>query len=284
MTAKVKKPRPYWHVDAKWIIGILSILVLMVTFSIYLLMQLTTPKEGINLLATTMASVFSYEGGGLDESGNVENMKEKIAESADGSYQPIPGLDITVRMDDIEGKTPREARLWFFTQMAEPLYYDGQQGLIDKMTDPDMKDEVSGGVGPLALISAETHSKLKSGLLVFGVISLLLVVLLVIFSYRFGRFGSPGLVLFLAALPNLLLATVLQRLISNPTTSPGDEGIQTMVARYAQLAADVLPDVIQKAITLYLIIMVVGIVLMVMGLIGSIFFRKKKEVELEPAG
>ena len=57
-----------------------------------------------------------------------------------------------------------------------------------------------------------------------------------------------------------------------------------MVARYAQLAADVLPDVIQKAITLYLILMVVGIVLMVMGLIGSIFFREKKEVELEPAG
>ena len=176
MTAKVKKPRPYWHVDAKWITGILSILVLMVTFSIYLLMQINNPKRGNpNLLATTMASVFSYEGGGLDESGDVENMKEKIAESADGSYQPIPGLDITVRMDDIEGKTPREARLWFFTQMAEPLYNDGQQGLIDKMTDPDMKDEVSGGVGPLALISAETHSKLKSGLLISGVISLLLI-------------------------------------------------------------------------------------------------------------
>ena len=285
MTIKINKPRPYWHVDAKWITGILSILVLMITFSIYLLVQFTSPEQGINILATTLASTFSYESGGLDEAGNVENMKEKIAESPNGEYKPIPGLEITVRMDDIEEKSPREARLWFFRQMSEPLYYQGQQGLIDKMTDPEMKDDLSGGIGPLALISATTHAKLNSALVVSGVTSLFLVVLLIIFSYRFGRLGTPGLVIFLAAIPNLLLMTGIQRVLTNPATALGDEGIQSMIARYTQLAADVLPDLVQKALTFYLILVILGIVLMVMGLIGPIFIkRKKKKALLEPAG
>ena len=79
--------------------------------------------------------------------------------------------------------------------------------------------------------------------------------------------------------------TGLQSVLSNPTLGQGDEGIQSMIARYTQLAADVLPDLVQEALTLYLILAFVGIGLIVVGLIGSIFFRRKKKmVELEPAG
>ena len=285
MTIKAVKPRPYWHVDAKWITGIISILVLMTTFSIYLLVEFTTSEEGINILTTTMASAFSYESGGMDEAGDIENMKEKIIESANGEYKPIPGLEITVRMEDIEGKSPREARLWFFRKLAEPLYYQGQQGIIDKMTDAEMKKDLADGIGPLTLLSSDTHSKLNSALIISAVSSLFLVVLLFIFSYGFGRLGTPGFVIFLASTPNLLLLTGLKKLLSAPVTDPANEGIQSIVSRYTQLVSDILPDLVQKAITFYLILCTVGIALMVIGLIGSIIFRrKKKNAELEPAG
>ncbi|HKZ43651.1 MAG TPA: hypothetical protein VJZ78_01280 [Anaerolineales bacterium] len=285
MTTKENKPRPYWHVDAKWVTGILSILVLIVTFAVFLLFKVTSPEQGIEILTATMASMFSYEGGGLDQAGDIEIMKDKIAESPNGEYQPIPGMDITVRMEDIEGKSPREARLWFFRQMAEPLYTQGQQGLIEMMTDPEMKESVSGGVGPLALISASTHAKLGSVLIICGLISFFLLGMLIFFSYRFGRLGNPGFVIFMAAIPNLILLAVLQGVINNPTNGQGDEGIQSTLARYSQLAADVLPDVIDKALIIHVVLVIVGIALMLIGLIGVIFFRQKKKTDQpEPAG
>ena len=285
MINKEKKPRPYWHVDAKWITGILSILVLLVTFTIYIFYEITSPEKGIEIMTTSMASAFSYEGGGLDEIGDIEIMKEKITASPNGEYQPIPGLNITVRMEDIEGKSPREARLWFFRQMAEPLYSHGQQGLIDMVTDPEMKASMSGGIGPLSLISASSHAILGNALIICGLISIFLLCMLVFFSHRFGRLGNPGFVIFLAALPNLIMLIVLQRMITNPLVDSVSDGFQFTISRYTQLASDVLPDVIQKAFIMHVILVMVGIILMIIGLIGAISFRRKRKNQpLSPLG
>ena len=66
-------------------------------------------------------------------------MRQKIAESPNDTWQPIPSLNIVVREQDIAGLTPREARLWLFRQLAEPLYYEGPQGLASLATDPEMR-------------------------------------------------------------------------------------------------------------------------------------------------
>ena len=100
-----------------------------ITFLVFILGQITAPEQGIALLTTILASSFSVESGELDAAGDIEIMRQKIAESPNGEWQPIPGMRIVLREEDIAGKTPREARLWFFRQLAEPLYYDGAQGL-----------------------------------------------------------------------------------------------------------------------------------------------------------
>lgn len=148
ITGKVLKPRPYWHVDAKWLTGILLLFLLNITFLVFILVQVTAPEQGIALLTMTLASSFSAESGGLDAAGDIEIMRQKIAEAPNGEFQPIPGMQIIVREEDIAGKTPREARLWFFRQWAEPLYYDGAQGLASLTTDPEMGKNISEGVGP----------------------------------------------------------------------------------------------------------------------------------------
>ncbi|HBG74970.1 MAG: hypothetical protein A2X25_07290 [Chloroflexi bacterium GWB2_49_20] len=275
-TSKVIKPRPYWHVDAKWLTGIFLLLLLNITFLIFLLVQVTGPEQGITLLTTTLASSFSFESGGLDTSSDLEIMRQKIAESPDGQWQPIPGLQIIVREEDIAGKTPREARLWFFRQMAEPLYYNGEQGLADIMTDPEMKKGLAGGVGPLGLISAATHRKLLVVFAVSGLVSLLFLGLLVFFSHRFGRLGSPGCVIFLVAVPNLILMGGLRGWLANAAQTPASTGAQALLSRYLQLAADVLPGIVQKAMYVYIFLVFLGIALLLVALIGSVFVRERK--------
>jgi len=280
--SKARKPRPYWHVDAKWITGILLLLAVNVTLLALILVLATAPEQGITLLTTTLASSFSAQGGGLDEAGDIEIMKQKIAESPNGEWQPIPGMRIVVRAEDIAGMTPREMRLWFFRQWAEPIYYDGADGLASLATDPEMQSERGGGVGPLGFISAETHGKLKTALAVSGLISVVLLGLLVFFSHRFGRLGSPGCIVLLAAVPGLVLMSGARGWLEMSAQPAAAGGEETLITRYTQLAADVLPGVVNQAIQIFLALTLLGAVLMLVALVGAVFLRGRKHKEPAP--
>ncbi len=276
-TSQVKKPRPYWHLDAKWITGILLLLLLNFTFLIYFLMQLTAPAQGITLLSTILASSFSFESGGLDAAGDIDIMRQKIAESPNGEWQPIPGLQIVIREQDIAGKTPREARVWFFSQLAKPLYFQGEQGLASLMTDPEMKNSLQGGVGPLGIISAQTHSSLVKFFAPFALASLLVLGLLIYFSYRFGRLGSPGCVIFMTAIPGLLFWLLARGWTDQVARNPTSLSDASALARYTQLAADVVPIILQTAVRVYLSLLGLGVFLMLVAFMGTIFVRERKE-------
>jgi hypothetical protein len=270
--------RPYWHVDAKWITGILLLFLLNATFLIFILVQITAAKQGIEILTAILASSFSREG--LDQEVDIEIMHQKIAESPDGSWKPIQGLNIVVREQDIAGLSPREIRLWFFRQLAEPIYYGGQQGLANLSTDPEMQKNMEGGIGPLGFINAETHSKLNNVLIVLGLISLTFLGLLVYFSYRFGRLVSPGCVIFLAAVPGLILFSGVRGWLEQAGQNPNPETEVTTVTLYTQmatrLAVDVLPNIVQKALQIYLLLTFLGLGLMLAALIGTLIIRGRK--------
>lgn len=278
-TPRTRKPRPYWHVDAKWVTGIFSLLMLNFTFLILLFFQATGPVQGKAILTTMIASSFSFESGGLDATEDVEIMRQKIADSPDGEWQPIPDLQIIVRASDIEGKTAREARLWFFSQMADPLYEKGAQGLTEMTTDPELKAKFEQGVGVLGFFSAATHSKILIFLLISSVLSFFLLILLVLFSYRSGKLGSPGCVIFLAAIPGVLILNGLNGWMAKMAQNPPIASEQTPMTRYAQLAADVLPTILKNSLQLYLMLTLVGSILLALALLGFVFFREKKNKE-----
>ncbi len=277
-TNGTSKPRPYWHVDAKWITGILLLFLLNITFLLFVFMQITAPERGIDLLTVMLASAFSRDG--LDQQADLEIMHQKIAESPDGTWQPIPSLNIVVSEQDIAGLTPREMRLWFFRQLAEPIYYEGTEGLKSLATSSEMQKTMEGGIGPLGLISAKTHSKLQKIFFAFGFISLGLLGLLVFFSYRFGRLGSPGLVIFLAAVPGLIVFSGMRGWLAQNAENPVQPTETTAVTVYkqmiTQLAADALPEIVQMAIRTYLALVLLGLALIFVALIGPLFFRKRK--------
>lgn len=271
----VRLPRPYWHVDAKWITAILLLFLLNVTGGMFILMHAVAPQNGIELLATLLASSFSYESGRLDASVDVETMRREIAASPNGEWQPIPGLNIVVREQDIAGKTPREARLWFFRQWAEPLYYQGAAGLASLASDPELRKSIEEGVGPLSLVSVNTHRRLQVGFALSALASLIFLGLLALFSYRFGRLGSPGCILFLAAIPGVVILAGARGWLGLPPQNPAGEGPAVLLTRYAQLAADVLPPIIQQAFLTYLSLMLLGLLLALIALAGAVFTKKR---------
>lgn len=278
-TNGTSKPRPYWHVDAKWITGILLLFLLNTTFLSFLLMRVTAPAMGIDLLTIVLANSFSREG--LDQEADMEIMHERIAESPNGAWQPIPSLNIVVREEDIAGLTPREMRLWFFRQLAEPIYYEGSQGLAGLSTDPELRNNTETEIGLVGFISAETHRKLQTTFYILLFISLALLALLVFFSYRFGRLGSPGCVIFLTALPGLIAFSMLSGWLERGAGDLAEPTEVTAVTPYTQvfsrLALDALPEIVQMAIRTYLVLILLGFILLVAAWIGPLFLRKRKE-------
>ncbi|MCJ7696237.1 MAG: hypothetical protein MUO40_12555 [Anaerolineaceae bacterium] len=272
---KVRKPRPYWHVDAKWMVGIVLFFLLGLTFFSLLLVQLTGPLHGIDTLTMMMASSFSVAGGGMDDAADIEMMQYMIATAPDGKWQPIPGMLIFVTEEDIEGKTPREARLWFFRQWAEPVYYEGAPGLADLITDPEMVKGLDEGIGVLSFISPATHSIFLKVFAGCVAVSIVFLALMLLFSYRYGRLSSTGFVILLAALPGLVLTTIGRAWANNASQAPPPTE-ETLITRYTSLAADVLPDVATVAQRLYLILALFGFMLILVAIVCTLIWPKPK--------
>jgi hypothetical protein len=262
------KPRPYWHVDAKWITGLSLAFVLGLTLLVYNLVQITAEEPAVETMTMAMALMFSPDG--LDADVDITQLRQQLNAAPDGSIRPIPGLRITIREEDIAGLSPREMRLFFFRQLAGPLYRGGVEGLKELATTPEMAESFEGGIGPLAVFTLETHQTLQRVLVLLSIISLVLLVPLILFSYRFGRLGSPGCVLFVASLPGAILFTFLATTLQNPPGPPQGEGISEMLG---YLVANSLAPLVQIVSRNYLVLVVVGAGMIILAALGGLIWR-----------
>src|SRR3990172_3082118 len=129
------RPRPYWHVDVKWIAGLLLTFVLGLTLVAFSLVQVTAEKAAVDTLSMAMAVILS--GKGLDDETEIAEMRLRLAASPNGEIQPLPGLTLTIREENIAGMTGRQARLFFSRKITEPIYRQGGEGLAELASDAE---------------------------------------------------------------------------------------------------------------------------------------------------
>lgn len=134
------------------------------------------------------------------------------------------------------------------------------------------------GGGALDLFTWDTHESLRRGLVILGVVSLVLFIPLILFSYRFGRLGNTGCVLFVASLPGAiffgLLSTVAR---SAETAPPAREAGMTAMAGY--VASNVLPPLAPIIARNYVISLALGFGLMLLAVLGSLVWRLSRKRE-----
>jgi hypothetical protein len=266
-TSLPSRPRPYWHVDAKWVVGLLLLGVLSLTLLVYNLVQVTDEEPAVDALSLALALVLSPEG--IDDPQSVELILEQIRSSPDKAIQPVPGLSLSISEADLTGKSPREARLVVMRKVAVLLYRDGAAGLANQAKDEDMKAAIVSGGGVFNILTRKTHQTLVGVLLVMGLACLVLLAPLVFFSHRFGRLSSPGCVFWFAGLPGLLFFGML-----GSTGQPGsivtparEAGVQAMLGF---LAANILPAMAQIAVRIYLILVGLAVLLWIAAVVGEL--------------
>jgi len=262
--------RPYWHVDAKWITGLVLVGVLSLTLLLFSLVRLTTLQSSVEIAGTLLAVAFSPQG--LDDETEIAALRAALKASPEASVKPFAGLQVSVRAAQIQGLDARATRLYVFRQVAEPFYWLGSEALVGNMDDPVVRRDVTACLGVLELFTAESHQRLQHALVAFGAASVGLLALLVNYSYRFGRVGSPGVVLSVSALPGVLFfswVSAREPLLAASAARPERAGVLAP----GSLLGAVLPEVLPAMARTYLVVLAVGLGLMLVAVLGNVASR-----------
>ncbi len=301
------KIRLGWMSDAKWVVGIVAFFVVAATALVMVTAKLTERETAITIITTVTATMFSPQG--LDDPGDIEKLRAGLKAQPGKTIEPFPGVSVTAA--DIEGQSPREIRLSLFRRLAEPIYDRGTLATSKNPTSEvgfsgagetrsaltsEVKNSATSEVSPervkeaspaatsdqiglLALLSSESHQKILGIQKILLGVSVVLLLLLILFSTGFGRLASPGWVLVLvAAVPTALTFLIEMSLKTHPPAPPtGEPNIATVAA---SAAADVAPMVLAAFTNVYRPLLLTGAGLVIVATLGGLIYhlvRHRKE-------
>ncbi len=182
--------RPYWHIDAKWIFGIIFTIFLATSTFFYSLSVLTSKKVFVPIATYFVATQFSRNG--LDDATEIEALKKRF----DGQkvIRPIPQVDVVITKEDLATLTPRQIRLKIFERVVEPIY------------EQKRSQESMSQFGYLAFLNYETNLFFNNIFKTSLVPMFLFGLGLFWFSYKFGKLLSFAVVfIFIGFMPYILL-------------------------------------------------------------------------------
>lgn len=246
-------PRPYWHVDAKWISGIVLLFLLAAALLATGLVRLTDREPAVKITARLIALAFSPQG--LDSPKGINEFRQNAAREPGPVVHPLPSKEITVPKRDVLKLPPRELRLRIFTPMAEIIYDRGAAGVAKTVSnDPREQQRIEEEARIVNVLTAESRRQVRDVWLVLLGLCAVAAVPLVYFSAGWGRLVSPGLVLLVAGIPALPLIGLAQ-------IDPRAEGSSVM--------SEVMPLMAAQLGTGYVIALIAGAGLLAAAGIGK---------------
>ena len=267
--------RPYWHLDAKWLAALACLAAIVVASGLYSFSKLTERDAATGIFTGIMTS-FAKEGDGEEA---FTELQAVAAASPDEEFT-IEGVTLPVKGGELAGLTYDEAVELVVGRIASTLYTDGPDAVEQYFAGtpeagpeegPGGEDEEV-GLGPFSLLTEDSHDTVTR-IFTFSLVPvLLLAVLLAFFSRRFGRLGSPGIVLAAGTAPFALLWFIVRQ----ATKGADGEGVDGALAEaLSPVAGGVAGD--------FLMLFILGVVLTVAAVVGHIAFALWRRFRPTPA-
>src|SRR5258708_3643693 len=153
--------RPYWHVDVKWLSGVLLFVSLGACLFLYNLSNLTERSSAVNISATVIARLFSENG--MDYSGDLAGFRKQAASSPSNIIKPLEQFP-TVQLSkyDVLRLSPRDLRIAIFSQITGPIYDKGVKAAAVSLTrDPAQQQQFIQQASVLGIVTESTHELLQ---------------------------------------------------------------------------------------------------------------------------
>ena len=198
--------RPYWHVDMKWIFGIISVLLLIPALFASSLYQLTS-QEAVERMALGVVEAIPAEEGVLGW--YLEQVEQVAVKHPDEELElPILGTKLPLKGKALENLSREELREAIVSQLTRQLY---QRGFLEtfalKAPQGEEKDAFLRSVG---FFGQATHRALGLVAVVLFLGAGVFAILMMLFSVQFGKAMSLGLALAMGCLPGFLALTFLE--------------------------------------------------------------------------
>ena len=208
-------PRPYWHVDAKWVFGILLFFALITTLLLSTLIKLTDENNGPKLAAIAIGSLFIRE----DTIENEEAIRAEIRKQG-GAIRPIPFMPkVVITEADLE-LSLNDIKIKVFQPLTTEMYQNGIEATAAKYApDEESRKKFINDAFAFRILTKKSHEALVSQFNMLVIVCLVLLAGFIYFSAGWGRLANPGLLLLAVSLPGSLLAL----LVANPPKD-GDGG------------------------------------------------------------
>jgi hypothetical protein len=246
--------RPYWHVDAKWICGILLVFVLSICLGLLALVRITDANRAPTIGALIVGAGF-IRGTEVD----TEEARAALAEHG-GVIHPLPNVpSITITEADLQ-LTPGQIALKVFKPITESIYNDGIDATAEKFAStPEQKEKFKKDAFLFKLFTKSTHNTLQKFFLIFAVLSLILALGVVYFSARWGRLANLGALLLLVSLPGTLLSLFLKH--------PPKDGS----GGFGSVTPELTSQIGQAVGSAYVKVTLLGVLLLLAALVGRTY-------------
>lgn len=197
--------RPYWHVDAKWICGILLLFTLFITLFLFALVKLTDEEHGPTVAALAIEAAFIRSDSAVD----IEEARVEIA-ARGGQIHPIPNFPSIVITEADLSLSLRDLKLKVFKPITDEIYNNGIEATAAKYApNPEARQQFINDAFLFKIFTKETNGNLQNYLVIFAVISLVLLAGVIYFSAGWGRLANPAILLLIASVPGSLFFLML---------------------------------------------------------------------------
>jgi len=209
--------RPYWHVDLKWVFGILFFFALGAALLLYNLAAITERERATTMSATIIASLFSKNG--LDDDKDIIEFRQKAASIPGDIITPVEQFPwLKISKTDLMTKSPREIRIAIFRNLTDPIYDKGLVGASAEFSaDPAAQKQFQKDATLLGVFTKATHETFQAAFMWAAIAAGVLLVLVTYFSHGWGRLVSPGVVLLMSS----PLGSFLGLMLLHPPTDGG---------------------------------------------------------------
>ena len=266
-----------WRMNAKWLFGLLCLAAIIVAAVLYSASKPTERDVSTSIFSSILISLAKD-----DEGAEAFEEYQALAVANPDEDFTIEGVTLPIKGRELIGLSYDEAVELVIGRIAEILYTDGPDAVEQFFNDTSVagSEESAAGegeefnLGPFAILTQDTHDLIRR-IFTFSLIPVLvLAALLVFFSRRFGRLGSPGVVLAVGAAPFALLWLIAKQ----ATKNAGQDGIGgTLAGALSPMAEDMY--------TTFLWLLVLGVAMVlaaVAGHIGFALWQRARSTEAPP--
>lgn len=221
--------RPYWHVDIKWMTGIVAFFSLGLALLLGNLVVLTTRENATTITTVAVANLFSRDG--LDSDEGLDELRAQIAATDQEVFVPIeqfPGITLT--KEQVLELSSRDLRLAIFRQITEPIYDQGlKNAAASLIADSQQQEAFIRDASLLGVVTAENHEALKVATVIASSVALVFFVLSIGFSARWGRPVTAGVLLLLVSPVGAVIGALLRFSQNNTGLSQFPVEIQSSI-------------------------------------------------------